>query len=143
MKRIFPAASLADATTSICCCRSKRTRKAPAEMVASQSALMFSANNSIAVSASSSNSALYESVRRRAITGRKTSLSGHKASTTCQPDKCCGLTESSGLPSTFSAYVLNKSKFFTGKPLGFGCGLRDSQFNAGRASHLFTGVRHD
>lgn len=131
----LPSFSFIRATTSACCWRSNRTRQAPTEKVALLQALLSSTSSSIAASASTSNSGLYESVRSRAITGRNISFNGHSDSTTCHPESHCSLTESSGLPSAFTANALNRSKFFIGKPPVKGCGLGNPQSKAEQASH--------
>lgn len=118
MKFLLPDASLTDANSSACCCRSSKTRQVLAD-TSSQLALMLSASRAIAESAAASKDASYGSVLMRAIADLNRSLSGHNAATTSIPLRNFGATELSDFPSTFSAKASNKSKFFIeGSPVG-------------------------
>lgn len=113
-----PSSFLYAAMVIICVCRSNRTRHAPAERLF-HALVGLLARLAIAASASSSKAWLYVKARISCRRARNISLSGHMISRYLSP-------------------VITSS--FIGKSPELSCGLGNTQFNAGMASHLFAGV---
>lgn len=86
----FCAISFAIATTSICWCRSRKTRHACADISPSESRLPARAAASRAESTSLPNWLSYFIDRMSSRLGLNKSLSGHRASTTSHPDTGTG-----------------------------------------------------